>query len=73
MPLLNAPICIIAPISSWAAAVAAFAEDGQGLTLFIRALAGAGGEGQQAAHREDDHGQQHLDAGRCWWQPASSA
>ena len=33
-----APICIIAPISSWAAAVAAFAEDGQGLTLFIRAI-----------------------------------
>ncbi|MDY2699924.1 MAG: Na+/H+ antiporter NhaC family protein, partial [Lachnospiraceae bacterium] len=29
-----APICIIAPISSWAAAVAAFAEDGQGLKLF---------------------------------------
>ncbi|SFP01857.1 transporter, NhaC family [Oscillibacter sp. PC13] len=33
-----APICIIAPISSWAAAVAAFAEDGQGLSLFIRAI-----------------------------------
>ena len=33
-----APICIIAPISSWAAAVAAFAEDGQGLNLFIRAI-----------------------------------
>ncbi len=33
-----APICIIAPISSWAAAVASFAEDGQGLTLFIRAI-----------------------------------
>ena len=33
-----APICIIAPISSWAAAVAAFAEDGQGLTLFIKAI-----------------------------------
>ena len=33
-----APVCIIAPISSWAAAVAAFAEDGQGLTLFIRAI-----------------------------------
>ncbi len=33
-----APICIIAPISSWAAAVAGFAEDGQGLTLFIRAI-----------------------------------
>ena len=33
-----APICIIAPISSWAAAVAGFAEDGQGLALFIRAI-----------------------------------
>ena len=33
-----APICIIAPISSWAAAVAAFAEDGQGLNLFVRAI-----------------------------------
>ena len=33
-----APVCIIAPISSWAAAVAGFAEDGQGLNLFIRAI-----------------------------------
>ena len=33
-----APVCIIAPISSWAAAVAAFAEEGQGLNLFIRAI-----------------------------------
>ena len=33
-----APVCIIAPISSWAAAVAAFAEDGEGLSLFIRAI-----------------------------------
>ncbi len=33
-----APICIIAPISSWAAAVAGFAEDGQGLNLFINAI-----------------------------------
>ena len=33
-----APICIIAPVSSWAAAVAGFAEDGQGLNLFIRAI-----------------------------------
>ncbi len=33
-----APICIIAPISSWAAAVAGFAEDGQGLNLFVRAI-----------------------------------
>ncbi len=29
---------LIDPISSWAAAVAAFAEDGQGLNLFIRAI-----------------------------------
>ena len=33
-----APVCIIAPISSWAAAVAGFAEDDQGLNLFIRAI-----------------------------------
>ena len=33
-----APVCIIAPISSWAAAVAGFAEDGQGLNLFMRAI-----------------------------------
>ena len=33
-----APICIIAPISSWAAAVAAFADDGVGLQLFINAI-----------------------------------
>lgn len=33
-----APICIIAPISSWAAAVAGFAEEGQGLNLFIQAI-----------------------------------
>ena len=33
-----APICIIAPVSSWAAAVAAFAEDGEGINLFIRAI-----------------------------------
>ena len=33
-----APVCIIAPISSWAAAVAAFAEDGVGLKLFISAI-----------------------------------
>ena len=33
-----APICIIAPVSSWAAAVASFAEDGQGLNLFIQAI-----------------------------------
>lgn len=33
-----APICIIAPISSWAAAVSGFVEDGSGLSLFIRAI-----------------------------------
>lgn len=33
-----APVCIIAPISSWAAAVSGFAEEGQGLNLFIRAI-----------------------------------
>lgn len=33
-----APVCMIAPISSWAAAVASFAEEGQGLNLFIRAI-----------------------------------
>ncbi len=33
-----APICMIAPISSWAAAVSAYAEEGQGLSLFIRAI-----------------------------------
>ena len=33
-----APICMIAPISSWAAAVASYAEEGQGIALFIRAI-----------------------------------
>ncbi len=34
-----APICIIAPISSWAAAVSAFAPEGtNGLVLFVRAI-----------------------------------
>ncbi|WP_241426636.1 Na+/H+ antiporter NhaC family protein [Dysosmobacter acutus] len=33
-----APICIIAPISSWAAAVSGFVDDGSGLALFIRAI-----------------------------------
>ena len=33
-----APVCIIAPISSWAAAVAAFAGESGGLTLFINAI-----------------------------------
>ncbi|WP_409969456.1 Na+/H+ antiporter NhaC family protein [Bengtsoniella intestinalis] len=33
-----APVVIIAPISSWAAAVAGFVPDGQGLALFISAI-----------------------------------
>lgn len=33
-----APICIIAPISSWAAAVAGFVDGVNGLDLFIRAI-----------------------------------
>ncbi|MBQ8415281.1 MAG: Na+/H+ antiporter NhaC family protein, partial [Clostridia bacterium] len=33
-----APICMIAPISSWAAAVSQYAEDGKGLELFITAI-----------------------------------
>ena len=33
-----APVCMIAPISSWAAAVAQYAEDGEGLKLFVMAI-----------------------------------
>ncbi|QFJ54789.1 Na+/H+ antiporter NhaC family protein [Pseudobutyrivibrio xylanivorans] len=33
-----APICIIAPISSWAAAVTGFVDGANGLSLFIRAI-----------------------------------
>lgn len=33
-----APVCIIAPISSWAAAVTSVAPEGQGLSLFIRSI-----------------------------------
>lgn len=33
-----APICMIAPISSWAAAVSQYAADGQGISLFIMAI-----------------------------------
>lgn len=33
-----APICIIAPISSWAAAVSSVAPEGQGLQLFISSI-----------------------------------
>jgi Na+/H+ antiporter NhaC len=33
-----APICMIAPISSWAAAVASYAPEGEGIALFIKAI-----------------------------------
>ncbi len=33
-----APVCMIAPISSWAAAVSSYAPEGQGLSLFIQAI-----------------------------------
>lgn len=33
-----APVCIIAPVSSWAAAVAGFVEGEDGLSLFMRAI-----------------------------------
>lgn len=33
-----APVCIIAPISSWAAAVSSVAPEGEGLTLFISSV-----------------------------------
>ena len=33
-----APVCIIAPVSSWAAAVSSYVEDGNGLALFIKAI-----------------------------------
>ena len=33
-----APICMIAPISSWAAAVSQYAKDGEGFSLFIAAI-----------------------------------
>lgn len=33
-----APICIIAPISSWAAAVTSVAPEGEGLSLFIKSI-----------------------------------
>lgn len=33
-----APICIIAPVSSWAAAVSGFVDEGNGLELFIKAI-----------------------------------
>lgn len=33
-----APVCIIAPVSSWAAAVSSYVEDGSGLQLFLRAI-----------------------------------
>ena len=33
-----APICMIAPISSWAAAVASYAAEGEGISLFVKAI-----------------------------------
>lgn len=33
-----APICIIAPISSWAAAVAGFVKDANGISIFIQSI-----------------------------------
>ncbi len=33
-----APICMIAPISSWAAAVSSYAPEGEGLSLFVQAI-----------------------------------
>ncbi len=33
-----APVCMIAPISSWAAAVSSYAPEGEGLALFIKAI-----------------------------------
>ena len=33
-----APICIIAPISSWAAAVSSYVEKGKGLEVFVKAI-----------------------------------
>lgn len=33
-----APVCMIAPISSWAAAVSSYAADGEGIKLFIQAI-----------------------------------
>ena len=33
-----APVCMIAPVSSWAAAVSSYAEEGEGLKLFISAI-----------------------------------
>ncbi len=33
-----APVCMIAPISSWAAAVSSYAPEGEGISLFISAI-----------------------------------
>ena len=33
-----APICMIAPVSSWAAAVSGYAPEGEGISLFIKAI-----------------------------------
>ena len=33
-----APVCMIAPISSWAAAVSSYAPEGEGISLFVKAI-----------------------------------
>ena len=33
-----APVCMIAPVSSWAAAVSSYAPEGEGISLFIKAI-----------------------------------
>lgn len=33
-----APVCIIAPVSSWAAAVSSYVEEGNGFTVFLKAI-----------------------------------
>ena len=33
-----APVCMIAPISSWAAAVSSYAPEGEGIALFVKAI-----------------------------------
>ena len=33
-----APVCMIAPISSWAAAVSSYAPEGEGINLFVKAI-----------------------------------
>ena len=33
-----APVCIIAPVSSWAAAVSSYVEEGKGLSVFVKSI-----------------------------------